>query len=125
MEIVVSGANSAPIYEQIATQIRDAILAGELGEGELLPSIRTLANDLRVSVITTKRAYAELEALGFVETIQGKGTFVASGNMEMIHEEHMRCVQALLEDALDKAQVAGIDANEVRDLLDILIEERR
>lgn len=73
MEIVISNSGSVPIYEQIEAQIKDAILSGELAPGELLPSIRSLANDLRVSVITTKRAYADLEELGFVVTVQGKG----------------------------------------------------
>ena len=81
MEIVISNSGSVPIYEQIEAQIKDAILSGELTPGELLPSIRSLANDLRVSVITTKRAYADLEELGFVVTVQGKGTFIAAGKL--------------------------------------------
>ena len=82
MEIIISNASNKPIYEQITDQVKAAILAGELAEGEQLPSIRTLASSLRVSVITTKRAYTDLEAAGFIETVQGKGSFVAGGNVD-------------------------------------------
>ena len=84
VEIIISNASNRPIYEQIANQVKAAILSGELTEGEQLPSIRALANSLRVSVITTKRAYTDLEAAGFIETVQGKGCFVAGGNAELI-----------------------------------------
>ena len=80
MEIIISNSSDKPIYEQISSQIKDAILSGDLSTGEALPSIRALAGDLHVSVITTKRAYSDLEALGFIETKQGKGSFVAGGN---------------------------------------------
>ena len=84
MDIVISNANGQPIYEQIKEQIKEAILTGELAEGAPLPSIRSLANSLHVSVITTKRAYADLEALGFIDTMQGKGSFVAGSNTELL-----------------------------------------
>ena len=83
MDIIISNGSSEPIYEQITRQIKAAIMAGELAEGDPLPSIRALANDLRISVITTKRAYAELEEAGFIDTVQGKGSFVAGGNLEL------------------------------------------
>ena len=92
MELIISNASSKPIYEQITGQIKAMILSGELAEGEQLPSIRALANSLRVSAITTKRAYADLEADGFIETVQGKGSFVAGGNAELIREEQLRQV---------------------------------
>ncbi|WP_241157368.1 GntR family transcriptional regulator [Adlercreutzia sp. ZJ242] len=123
VEIIISNASSKPIYEQIATQIKDAILAGELDEGAPLPSIRALANDLHVSVITTKRAYADLEELGFIETVQGKGSFVAGGNLELLREERLRHVEELLEQALSDALSAGVTVRELHDMLDVLAED--
>ncbi len=122
MEIIVSNSSASPIYEQIAQQIKDAILAGELAESTLLPSIRALANDLRISVITTKRAYAELEEAGFVSTVQGKGTFVSGGNLELLREERLRQVERLLEQAVADAEAAGVTAPELHEMLDLLIE---
>ena len=122
LEIIISNASDRPIYEQIANQIRDAILAGRLAEGDGLPSIRSLANDLRVSVITTKRAYAELEALGFVETVPGKGCFVAGGNLELLREEQLRGVESLLEQAWRDARAANISLPELHEMLDTIAE---
>ena len=118
LDIVISNASSKPIYEQIVLQMKDAILSGELEEGALLPSIRSLAGDLRISVITTKRAYAELEAQGFIETVQGKGSFVAGGNTEFLREERLRHIEELLERAVREAQGIGLGLDEVRDMLD-------
>ena len=122
MDIIISNSSDKPIYEQIVSQIRDAILTGELAQGEALPSIRSLANDLRISVITTKRAYAELEAQGFVDTVQGKGSFVTGGNVELLREERMRQVEELLGKALDKAKAVGITTAELHEMLDTLAE---
>ena len=122
MEIVISNASDKPIYEQISSQIKGAILSGSLQTGEALPSIRSLANDLRVSVITTKRAYSDLEQLGFIETVQGKGSFVAGGNLELLREERLRRIEHLLEEALGEARSAGVSADEVHDMLDVLAE---
>ncbi len=122
MEIIVSNSSASPIYEQIAQQIKNAILAGELAEGTLLPSIRALANDLRISVITTKRAYAELEEAGFVSTVQGKGTFVSGGNLGLLREERLRQVERLLAQAVADAEAAGVTAQELHEMLDLLIE---
>ena len=102
MDIIISNASTLPIYEQIVVQMKDFILSGELEEGQQLPSIRALASDLRISVITTKRAYAELEAQGFVETVQGKGSFVAGGNAEFLREERLR-------EVLLRAAAGGVD----------------
>lgn len=121
LEIIVSNSSASPIYEQIAQQIKDAILTGELAEGELLPSIRALANDLRISVITTKRAYAELEASGFVNTVQGKGTFVSGGNIEMLREEQLKNIEDLLSQASELAKTAGIEQDELHEMLDLLM----
>lgn len=120
VDIVISNASSKPIYEQIVLQMKDAILSGELEEGALLPSIRSLAGDLRISVITTKRAYAELEAQGFIETVQGKGSFVAGGNTELLREERLRHIEELLGRAMQEAQGIGLGLDEVRDMLDAL-----
>ena len=122
MEIIISNSSASPIYEQIAQQVREAILTGELAEGTLLPSIRALANDLRISVITTKRAYAELEKAGLVSTVQGKGTFVTGGNLELLREERLRQVERLLAQAVADAKAAGLTAQELHEMLDLLME---
>lgn len=122
MEIIISNSSDKPIYEQISTQIKNAILQGELTTGQALPSIRSLASDLYVSVITTKRAYSDLEALGFIETRQGKGSFVAGGNLELLREEQLRHIEALLQEALNNAQSAGISLSELHDMLDTLAD---
>lgn len=122
LDIIISNSSSSPIYEQIASQIRAAILSGSLAEGDALPSIRTLASDLRVSVITTKRAYAELEAAGLIDTVQGKGTFVAGGNAELLHEESLRRAEEHLARAVREAAASGISPDELREMLDILLE---
>ncbi len=123
MEIILSNASDKPIYAQITSQIQDAILSGELPEGAPLPSIRALANDLRISVITTKRAYADLEEAGFIDTVQGKGTFVAGGNKEMLRESRMRRVEELLTEALRNAWTAGIPVEQLHEMLDLLSED--
>ena len=122
MEIIISNSSDKPIYEQISTQIKNAILSGELTTGQALPSIRSLANDLHVSVITTKRAYSDLEALGFIETRQGKGSFVAGGNVELLREEQLRHIESLLQEALNNAETAGVSLPELHDILDTLAE---
>ena len=120
MEIIVSNASDKPIYAQIASQIQDAILSGELEEGAPLPSIRALANDLRISVITTKRAYADLEEAGFIDTVQGKGSFVAGGNRELLREGRLKRVEELLEQAVREASAAEIGTAELHEMLDVL-----
>lgn len=123
MEIILSNGSDKPIYEQIACQLRDSILSGQLKAGEQLPSIRALATDLRVSVITTKRAYQDLEAQGFVETVQGKGTFVSGGNMELLRERQMVLVEQDLKQALARSEAAGLTLSEIHEMLDVLAEE--
>ena len=122
MELLIANASDKPIYAQIASQIQDAILSGELTEGEALPSIRSLANDLRISVITTKRAYAELEDAGFIDTVQGKGSFVAGGNRELLREGRLKRVEELLAQAISEAAVANISARELHEMVDALME---
>ena len=124
MEIVLSNSSDKPIYEQIAAQIRDAVAAGELAAGEQLPSIRALAAQLRISAITTKRAYQDLEAQGYVTTIPGKGCFVAEQNLDLLREERLRRVEASLAHAVCDARACGLSDDELREMLDIQLEEK-
>ena len=123
LDIIISNASDKPIYEQITSQLKSLILAGELAEGQQLPSIRALANDLHISVITTKRAYADLEAQGFVETVQGKGSFVAGGNMELLREERLRHIEDLLTKAANEARGSGVSLAELHDMLDLVAND--
>lgn len=116
LDIIISNSSGKPIYEQICDQIKTAILAGDLAEGEQLPSIRALANSLRVSAITTKRAYADLESDGFIETVQGKGSFVAGGNAELIREEQLRQVEAHMARAIDAGRAMGLTDGELTEM---------
>lgn len=124
MEIVLSNSSDKPIYEQIAAQIRDAVATGELAAGEQLPSIRALAAQLRISAITTKRAYQDLEAQGYVTTIPGKGCFVADQNLDLLREERLRRVEASLARAVCDARACGLSDDELREMLDIQLEEK-
>ena len=123
MEIIISNSSNQPIYEQIVRQVKGQIMAGDLTAGEQLPSIRALANSLRVSAITTKRAYADLEAQGFIETVQGKGSFVAGGNMELLREERLKHIEDLMARAVEEARSAGVAPGELHDMLDLLMED--
>ena len=123
MKILLSNASPSPIYEQIARQVRTQILSGELKESEALPSIRKLAQALQISVITTKRAYDELEREGLIDTVGGKGTFVASPNAEFLREKRVRAVEEKLGEALLEARAAGIGAKEFRHMLTLLLEQ--
>ncbi|KFI69310.1 GntR family transcriptional regulator [Bifidobacterium magnum] len=123
LEIIVSNSSDKPIYEQISSQIRALIMSGELTEGERLPSIRQLANTLHISVITTKRAYEELERDGFIDSVQGRGSFVSGGNAEFLREERIRNVEKLLTQAVAEAREAGVRKSELHDLLDLVSDE--
>lgn len=123
MEIVISNSSDEPIYEQIASQIRAAVIAGELAPDEQLPSIRVLATRLRISAITTKRAYSDLEAQGYIHTVPGKGCFVAGENLEFLREERLRMVEASLARAIGDARIAGVAPAELKEMLDLLLEE--
>ena len=122
LEILISNASNKPIYAQIASQIQDAILSGELPEGASLPSIRSLANDLHISVITTKRAYADLEEAGFIDTVQGKGSFVAGGNKELLREGRLKRVEEIMAQAVAEAEAANISVADLHSILDALSE---
>ena len=122
MDIIISASSGRPIYEQITDQIKSAIVTGQLAEGEQLPSIRALANSLRVSAITTKRAYADLEAAGLIETVQGKGTYVAGGNAELIREEQIREVEGLLAKAVERGRGVGLTDDELSEMFALVLE---
>lgn len=123
MNLIISNSSGKPIYEQITAQIKNSILSGELQEGEALPSMRALAKDLRISVITTKRAYEDLERDGFVVTVAGKGCFVAPRNLELMQEEQRKRVEQTLEQAVEQAQAASITLEEMQQMLSLLYEE--
>ena len=123
MDIIISNSVDTPLYEQVKEQIKNKIVANELKAGELLPSIRSLAKDLRISVITTKNAYDELEKEGYVETIPGKGTYVVNKNTELIKEEQLQKVEGLIDTAVSIAKISGISKDEIKEILDILYGE--
>ena len=123
MYIIISNSSNTPIYEQIKEQIKNKIVSNELKTGDLLPSIRNLAKDLRISVITTKNAYEELEREGYVETIPGKGTYIASKNVQINKEEQMQKIENLIDTAVSIAKISKISKKEIKDILDILYEE--
>jgi GntR family transcriptional regulator len=120
MKIIVYTSSVDPIYEQVSNQIKGHIISGELKEGDPLPSIRRLAQELQISVITTKRAYEELEKEGFIDTVGGKGCFVAMQNKELLREKKMKTVEELLNDAVTEAKKLGINIKEIKEMLDLL-----
>ncbi|HOD32865.1 MAG: HTH-type transcriptional repressor YtrA [Acidobacteria bacterium ADurb.Bin340] len=122
MRILLSNASPDPIYEQILRQVRAQILSGDLKEGQALPSIRKLAQNLQISVITTKRAYDELEREGLIDTVAGKGTFVASPNLDFLQEKRIAAVEARLREAVREAEAAGLSAEDLKQMLDLLLE---
>ena len=122
MDIIISNSSDKPIYEQIASQIKSLIMSGALKEGDALPSIRLIAKELQVSVITTKRAYMDLERDGFIETVPGKGSFVAARNLEFIREEQLRRTEELLSRAVELAKNSNISLNELIDMLTLIYE---
>ncbi len=117
---MISNASGKPIYEQITEQIKSLIISGGLQEGDALPSMRLLAKELRISVITTKRAYEDLERDGFIVTMTGKGSFVARKNVEFIREEQLRKMEARLQEAADLAKTGGISLEETIEILSLL-----
>ena len=123
MELIIRNTSDQPIYQQISTQLKAQIVSGMLKPGELLPSIRALAKDLKVSVITTKRAYDELESEGYLTTVAGKGCFVAEQNLELIRERQLREMEAHLSDAVQLARSCGLSRADLLEALRILLEE--
>ena len=123
MELIIRNTVNQPIYDQICAQIKAQIIAGQLAPGEALPSIRALAKDLKISVITTKRAYDELEAEGFLFTVAGKGCFVAEKNLDIIREQQLKELEGHLASAADLAKTCGVSQPELHEMLRILLEE--
>lgn len=123
MKLIISNSSEKPIYEQIVVQIKGLIIHDELTEGEMLPSIRNLAKELQISVITTKRAYEELENERFIETVPGKGTFVASQNKELLKEKKMKIIEEKLSDVVDESKSFGVTYEELSEMLKILFME--
>ena len=123
MDIILTNAGGQPIYDQIVSQVKAQILSGKLKEGDALPSLRALAKDLRISVITTKRAYEELEREGFIVSLTGKGSFVAGANTELIREEHQRRLEDHLREAVSLSHLCGLDLDGLTGILSMLYKE--
>ena len=123
MNIIISNASGKPIYEQICEQLKSGIISGELNEGDALPSIRTLAKDLRISVITTTRAYDELEKDGFINRVAGKGCYVAQKNIELVREEHLKQIELRMGEIVELAAPCGLGESETVQMLRLIWEE--
>ena len=124
MDIIINNSSGVPIYEQIKEQIKSQIMTGDLVEGEALPSMRVLAKELKISIITTKRAYEDLEKDGFIYSIIGKGSFVKGINGDIVRENMMFVIQELLETAVDKAILGKVSHDELQEMLSLLYEEK-
>lgn len=122
MNIVLSNSSDEPIYQQIFKQMKEQILKGELAEGQSLPSIRSLAKELKISVITTKRAYDELERDGYIVTVAGKGSYVAEINKEMLRETKMKMIEEKLTEAIDEAKLTGLTLEDLQEMLKLIYE---
>ena len=122
MNIILSNSNGIPIFEQIENAIKEAIFSNELKEEDMLPSVRNLANDLKISFLTVKRAYDELEQAGFIKTIQGKGSFVAPKNVELFKEEKLKEIQDYIDKIYNISKMANISEDEVKELFKIIFE---
>lgn len=123
MKILISNISDKPLYQQIKDQIKDAILKGEISEGDPLPSIRNFANDLKVSVLTIRRVYDELEKEGFITSQVGIGTFVSTGNLELIRDSKRRLVEQIMQDLIQTAKTLKITKEELNAMMNILYEE--
>ena len=123
VDIIISNSSGKPIYEQITDQVKEQIMAGALAAGDALPSMRLLAKELRISVITTKRAYEELERDGFLETVPGKGCFVAPQNRELLREAQLRRVEEKLTQAIEEARRGAVSLEELKEMLTGLYQE--
>ncbi|HIZ08003.1 MAG TPA: GntR family transcriptional regulator [Candidatus Eubacterium avistercoris] len=122
MNIIITNTTGQPIYDQIVTQIKNMIISGELKEGDALPSMRFLAKELKISVITTKRAYEELEKEGFIVSYTGKGSFVAGTNQEFLREQKLKEVENYLQKAAKEAKACNISEKELTDMLKLFYE---
>ena len=122
MNIIISNNSSIPIFEQIENAIKQAIFSNELKEEDMLQSVRSLANDLKISFLTVKRAYDELEQAGFIKTVQGKGSFVAPKNLELIREEKLKEIQDYIEKIYDISKISNISEEEIKELFKMIFE---
>lgn len=125
MKVVISNSSGIPIYEQIKEQIKTAILSGDVSEGEILPSIRQMAKDLKISVITTTRAYTDLEQEGFVANVQGKGCYVLSINSNIVREQLLREVESGISTAVNAAKTAKLSRQEFEEILNSICKEEK
>ncbi len=123
MEIIISSNSSMPIYEQITSQVKAQVMDGRLQQGESIPSMRALAKSLHISVITVQRAYEDLQRDGFIETVVGKGSFIAANNKEFWQEEQQRLMEEHLAKAVETARRCGIRAEKIKELVDLFFEE--
>lgn len=123
MGIIISNTSKAPIYQQIITQVKEMVFKGELKEGDVLPSIRQLAKDLQISVITTKRAYEELEKEGFIISVVGKGSFIAGQNKELLKERRLKIMEEKMIEIIEESKLLNITVNELTDMLHLLYRE--
>ena len=123
MKIIINSSSMVPIYEQIMDQIKEQITAGDLKENDILPSVRTLAKDLKISALTVKKAYDNLEQEGYTVTVHGKGTYVAAASTERMLEEQRREVESDLEKAVEKGRRCGLKDEEIRELFDLIMED--
>ena len=123
MNIIISNSSDKPIYEQITAQIKVLVMNGELKEGDLLPSMRTLAKELRISVITTKRAYEDLERDGFITTVVGKGSFIRAADIRLVREEKLKQIEDLLSKAIFLARQSAIGREEIEEMIEIIYQE--
>lgn len=123
MKIIINSSSMVPIYEQIMDQIKAQIMAGDLKENDILPSVRTLAKEQKISALTVKKAYDNLEQEGFTVTVHGKGTYIAAANPERMREEQRRDVEADLEKAIQKGRGCGLSDDEIRELFELIMED--
>ena len=125
MNIILSNNSNVPIYEQIENAIKEAIFSNELKEEDMLPSVRNLANDLKISFLTVKRAYDELEKAGFIKTVQGKGSYVAPKNIELIKEEKLKEIEKLTSKIYNIAKISNISNDDIKEIFKIMFEEEK
>ncbi|WP_019535153.1 GntR family transcriptional regulator [Paenibacillus ginsengihumi] len=125
MNIFISNSSKEPIYEQIKKQIKQSIYRGEVQEGDLLPSIRQLAKDLQISVITTKRAYEDLEREGYITSVVGKGSFIAGQNMELIREKRIQLIEERLTEIVDECKELDVSLDQLKEIIELLYKEER